>query len=155
MHSTTLLELFNDDIRTAEQLLELIESEFQALTERDLTQLQEILGKKQPLLALLDQHAKARSQILTNLNLGTSREGLKALADTVPEGQQLLEQGDQLNVLLEQCRTGNERNGRLIRTSQKSTSAMLNLLHGSDTPNLYDKRGSTLRVSQHRPLDQA
>lgn len=36
MHDTSLLELFTNDIGTAEQLLELIDTEFQALSDRDL-----------------------------------------------------------------------------------------------------------------------
>jgi flagella synthesis protein FlgN len=155
MHVTKLLELFNEDINTAEQLLELIETEFQTLSERDLSSLQEILSQKLPLLALLEQHGKARSQLLINLNLSASREGLLALAETSEQGQQLLERGDALNELLERCRTANERNGRLIRTSQKSASETLNILRGSDTPNLYDKRGTTFKATLQRPLDQA
>jgi flagella synthesis protein FlgN len=155
MHVTKLLELFNEDINTAEQLLELIETEFQTLSERDLGSLQEILSQKLPLLALLEQHGKARSQLLINLNLSASREGLLALAETSEQGQQLLERGDALNELLERCRTANERNGRLIRTSQKSASETLNILRGSDTPNLYDKRGTTFKATLQRPLDQA
>ncbi|WXL27158.1 flagellar protein FlgN [Ectopseudomonas mendocina] len=155
MHISKLLESFSEDIGIAEQLLDLIDNEFQALSDRDLTALQDILGLKQPLLALLDQHAKARTQLLTNLNLSANREGLAALAATSQLGSELLEKGDQLNELFERCRLGNERNGRLIRTSQNSAGQILNLLRGTDAPNLYDKRGVTSKASQHRPLDQA
>jgi flagella synthesis protein FlgN len=59
MPDTNLLELFTHDIGTAEQLLELIDSEFQALSDRDLPRLQSILADKLPLLTLLDQHGQA------------------------------------------------------------------------------------------------
>jgi len=155
MHDTTLLELFTDDIGRAERLLELIDNEFQALSDRDLPRLQSILADKQPLLAQLDQHGKARSQLLTGLQLSADRSGLQALAERSSQGAELLARGDELNALLERCQAGNLRNGRLIRASQASTRSMLGILRGGETPSLYDSRGSAARIGQQRPLSQA
>ncbi|MHA6494583.1 flagella synthesis protein FlgN [Pseudomonas borbori] len=155
MHDTTLLDLFTQDIGTAEQLLELIDSEFQALSERDLPRLQQILENKLPLLTQLEQHGKQRAQLLLDLQLSADSAGLQAFAATSSLGPDLLARGDQLSALLEQCQQANVRNGRLIRSSQASTSSMLGILRGGDTPNLYDSRGSTARIGQHRPLSQA
>ena len=155
MHDTTLLTLFIDDIGTAERLLELIDSEFQALGERDLTRLQSILADKQPLLVQLDQHGKARSQMLLELQLSADRAGLQALAERSTQGAELLARGDELNALLERCQAANLRNGRLIRSSQASANSLLGILRGGETPNIYDSRGSTARIGQQRPLSQA
>ena len=155
MHDTTLLDLFTRDIDTAERLLELIDSEFQALGERDLARLQTILTDKLPLLTLLDQHAKARSQVLLGLQLSADRDGLLKLAAGSSLGAELISAGDRLNASLERCQAANLRNGRLIRSSQASTTSMLGILRGGETPNLYDSRGSTARIGQHRPLSQA
>lgn len=155
MHDTQLLELFTDDIRTATHLLELIDSEFQALNDRDLPLLQAILSQKTPLLALLDQHGKERSQILISLNHSADREGLHALAEHSSQGQLLREQGDALNALLERCQEANLRNGRVIRSSQASARSLLGILRGNDTPSLYDRRGGAARIGQQRPLSQA
>ncbi|WP_339729269.1 flagellar protein FlgN [uncultured Pseudomonas sp.] len=155
MHDTQLLELFTNDIGTAEQLLELIDTEFQALSDRDLPRLQSILTEKLPLLTLLDQHGKIRSQLLSNLNLSTDRTGLQTLAAQSNQGELLLERGDQLNSLLERCQAANLRNGRLIRSSQASAHSMLGILRGNETPSLYDSRGSAARIGQQRPLSQA
>ena len=155
MHDTSLLELFINDIGTAEQLLELIDTEFQALNDRDLPRLQSILADKLPLLSLLDQHGKKRSQLLASLNLSPDRAGLQALAGQSSQGELLLERGDQLNTLLERCQAANLRNGRLIRSSQASAQSMLGILRGNETPSLYDSRGSAARIGQQRPLSQA
>ena len=155
MHDITLHDLFTQDIDTAERLLELIDDEFQALGERDLPHLQSILADKLPLLALLDQHASARSQILLGLQLSADRAGLQALAASSAQGAELIASGDRLNALLERCQAANMRNGRLIRSSQASARSMLGILRGGETPNLYDSRGSTARIGQHRPLSQA
>ena len=155
MHDTTLLELFNDDIGSAEQLLQLIEHEFQALSARDLPRLQAILADKQPLLAQLEQHGKARNQLLLSLQLSADHAGLQALAARSSQGPELLARGDALSALLERCQAANLRNGRLIRSSQATTSSMLGILRGGETPSLYDSRGSTARIGQQRPLSQA
>lgn len=155
MQDTNLLELFTTDIGTAEQLLELIDTEFQALSDRDLPRLQSILTDKLPLLTLLDQHGKERSQLLVSLNLSPDREGLQALAAQSSHGELLLERGDQLSALLERCQTANLRNGRLIRSSQASANSMLGILRGNETPSLYDSRGGAARTGQQRPLSQA
>ncbi len=155
MHDTMLLELFINDIGTAEQLLELIDTEFQALSDRDLPRLQSILTDKLPLLTLLDQHGKERSQLLTSLNLSPDRSGLQALAAQSEQGSLLLERGDKLSALLERCQAANLRNGRLIRSSQASANSMLSILRGNETPSLYDSRGSAARIGQQRPLSRA
>jgi flagella synthesis protein FlgN len=155
MHDTKLLELFTLDIGTAEQLLELIDTEFQALSDRDLPHLQNILTDKLPLLSVLDQHSKQRSQLLASLNLSADRAGLQSLAAQSSQGDLLLERGDELNTLLERCQAANLRNGRLIRSSQASAHSMLGILRGNETPSLYDSRGSAARISQQRPLSQA
>lgn len=155
MNDTTLLQLFNDDIGTASRLLELIDMEHHALTERDLPRLQEILADKQPLLALLDQNGKARSQALLGLQLSADRAGLQALAERSSQGSELLARGDELNGLLERCQAANLRNGRLIRSGQASARSMLGILRGGETPSLYDSRGSTAKIGQQRPLSQA
>lgn len=155
MHAIRLLELFTLDIGSAEQLLELIDSEFQALSDRQLPRLQSILTEKLPLLTLLDQHGKERSQLLISLGLSADRVGLQALAAQSSQNEELLERGDQLNALLERCQAANLRNGRLIRSSQASANSMLSILRGNETPSLYDSRGSAARIGQQRPLSRA
>lgn len=156
MQDTKLLQLINADIITAEQLAELIDREFTALGERDLKQLDSLLSAKTPLLALLDQNAKARSQLLLELGLTADRAGLQSVAASSGVGADLLTQSEALSLLLERCQAGNLRNGRLIRTSQASTRSMLGILRGNDSaPTLYDSTGGTSRTGQQRPLSQA
>ena len=155
MHDITLLQLFNDDIGISQQLLELIQDEFKALGERDLPQLEQILGRKLPLLTLLEQHGRQRSELLQSLQLSPDQQGLEQLATRSQQGSGLLASSAQLSELLEQCRAANLLNGRVIRTSQISTNSVLGILRGGETPNLYDSRGSTARIAQQRPLSQA
>lgn len=155
MQDTALLDLFSHDIGTAEQLLELIDNEFQALTDRDLTRLDRLLGDKQPLLALLQQHGNERSRLLQSANLSADRQGLATLAAQSAVGDQLLARSEELSKLLQRCQDGNTRNGRLIRANQASVGSILGILRGGETPGLYDSRGSAAKIAQQRPLSQA
>lgn len=156
MHDATLLHLLNDDIGAIRRLLELIDEEFQALTERDLPRLEQLLGKKQPLLAQLSSHGTERSRLLVSLQLTADRAGLETLASRSALGAELLARSDELNALLEQCQSANLRNGRIVHTSQASVRNVLGILRGgSDTPNLYDSRGGTAKIASQRPLSQA
>jgi flagellar biosynthesis protein FlgN len=155
MQSNDLLQLFIDDIGTAQRLLELIDAEFQAMGERDLPRLEQILGEKLPLLGLLDQHGTARSKLLAAHQLSADRAGLETLASRSTDGAELLARSDELNRLLESCRDANQRNGRLIRANQASLKSVLGILRGGETPGLYDSRGGAARIAQQRPLSQA
>ena len=155
MADQRILELLLTDISTATQLLEILEQEFIALSERKLETLQVLLAKKQPALRQLEQHSSERSQHLKQNNLPTNKEGLIKLAENSSVGAQLLESSTQLNSLIEQCQEANLRNGRLIRSNQISINSMLNIVRGADAPNLYDKTGSASSSVKQRPFSQA
>lgn len=156
MHDDNLLQQLVDDIDTAKQLLELVEHELAALAERNLAELEIILTKKQPLLALLGQHGVERSRMLTERQLSNDRSGLEAFASISSQGDAILARSSELEALLQDCQAANERNGRLIRANQGAVGSLLAILQGSnETPDLYNRRGATARSSQHRPLSQA
>lgn len=156
MQDTEVLQQLVDDIGTARTLLELSNAEYQALAERNLALLEQLLTQKQALLALLNQHGTFRSQTLVKAQLSTDRNGLSAFAASSPLGNEILTQADELEGLLEACRSANERNGKLIRANQGAVGSMLSVLQGSNQPpELYDRRGAAARSATHRPLSQA
>lgn len=154
MHDTQLLQLITDDLAPAQQLLSLLQDENVALKGRDMRVLGDILARKQSLIVLLDQHGRQRSQILASLGLTTNRSGLESLASHSDLGEQLLSQSAALNQLLEQCQATNQLNGQSIQTQQVITANQLRILHGGETPTLYDARGSTSLLNKHRAYSQ-
>jgi flagella synthesis protein FlgN len=155
MHDSEFLQQLQNDLGLAQQLFELIEAEFIALGERDLTRLDQILSAKMPLLSQLDQHGRQRSQILVEQQLSADLQGLKQLFANSDFSTELLATSAQLGTQLEQCRAANLRNGRLIRANQTTLGSVLGILRGNETPNLYDSRGSTAKIGQQRPRSQA
>lgn len=152
--SDALLSLINGDIDAARQLLQLIDDEYQALQARDLPQLQQLLERKVPLLQQLERNGRERSVMLQQAGVSVDRQGLQQLAERSGNAQ-VLECGDELSALLDQCQEANQRNGRIIRAGQASTGRLLDILRGQDTPNLYDRRGGSTQSSRQRPLSQA
>jgi flagella synthesis protein FlgN len=155
MHDSLFLQQLKDDLGLAQQLFELIQSEFIALGERDLARLDQILTAKMPLLSQLEQHGKQRSQLLIGQHLTADLQGLTQLVANSDLAAEILEASAQLGAQLEQCQTANLRNGRLIRANQSTVGSAIGILRGGDTPSLYDSRGSTARIGQQRPLSQA
>jgi len=155
MSNDSLHQLLLDDIGHAEQLLALIDAEYQALQARDLQCLEKLLTQKLPLLSLLDQHGQQRSRILIEANLSPDADGLKHYASQSADGEQLLQRSEQLTELIGQCQRANVRNGRLIKANQSSTSSLLNIIRGSHGQGLYDSRGGAARIASKRPISQA
>lgn len=155
MHDNEFLQQLHDDLGIAQQLLALIQSELVALEERDLASLDQILSAKLPLISQLSQHAQQRSQLLLSRQLTADLQGLKQFAASSNVGDDLLTTSEKLGKQLEQCQAGNLLNGRIIRSNQATVSSVLGILRGSESPNLYDSRGSAARIGQHRPLSSA
>ncbi|NBA95738.1 flagella synthesis protein FlgN [Pseudomonas sp. R5(2019)] len=155
MHDTALLQLIEEDLAPAQQLLELLEAEAVALHGRDMPLLENILARKQSLIVLLDQHGRRRSELLASANLSPDQQGLEALAAASPRGALLRERTDMLSRLLADCQAVNERNGRSIQLQQASTANQLRILMGGESPSLYDSRGSTSLLAKPRALSQA
>ncbi|WP_152221930.1 flagella synthesis protein FlgN [Pseudomonas sp. SCB32] len=152
--SDALLSLINGDIDAARQLLQLIDDEYLALQARDLAQLQQLLERKVPLMQQLERNGRDRAAALQQAGCSVDRQGLAQFAERSGNAE-VLERGDELGALLDQCQDANQRNGRIIRAGQASTGRLLDILRGQDTPNLYDRRGSSTQSSRQRPLSQA
>lgn len=157
MQPTDLLQQLTDDIQALNQLIELLEHEFQALRTRSLEQLQSILDQKQPLLAQLGQHARARAQLLQAKQLPLDRAGLSRCIKGIAEQELCLQKADELEQLLAKCHQNNERNAHFINLNQNAISSMLGIVRGvpAVATGLYDRYGSTGKSGHQRILSQA
>lgn len=155
MPNATLLEITRHDIDLSQQLLALIEQEFQALSERQLDRLEALLGTKQILLKQLDQHAQQRTALLQANGLRADLPGLQAYAAQQPDGEELLALSSQLAQLMEQCKAHNVRNGQIIQANRFVVGKLLNVLQGTSAPTLYNRRGSQTGGGYQRPLSSA
>lgn len=155
MSHATLLDITRYDIDLSEQLLALIDREFQALTERQLDSLESLLGDKQILLKQLDQHAQQRTALLRHYGLSVDLQGLSAYAATQTNGAELLAASTRLAQLMDECKSHNARNGQVIQANRFVVGKLLNVLQGTTAPSLYNSRGSQTQGGYQRPLSSA
>lgn len=148
-----LRTIFNKDIPATAQLLTLLQNERKALEIRNYDEFQDIIGKKQALLATLENHAKIRQQILQNAGFNDEATTLKAAdqqAPTVAKAWRLL--GEQWA----NCQELNEINERIANRTRLVVSQILDLLRGQNTKEkLYDGKGNTNNSSAGRSITSA
>ncbi|WP_071871710.1 flagella synthesis protein FlgN [Atopomonas hussainii] len=153
MHAE-LFESLQHDRQHADELHALLLREQQALRDRQLSTLQEELGRKQFLLSQLESGSRTRTQLLQQLGLPATLNSLKKVAQDAPNGEQLLEAAHEVDTRLRECRDANELNGRLMRASQNSVNQLLSVLRGQEKP-LYNRYGSNASGNNPRPLSSA
>lgn len=150
-----LLSLLREDIAHAEALLALINEEFRALGERNLSALQAILSSKLPLLNQLEEHDQQRRKTWPELFPLPAASRETAVGHTKPTSPTIAKDFSQLSDLIRQCQAANLRNGRLIKANHMATRALLSIVRGEHEPSLYDRFGSSGRIGQRHSISEA
>lgn len=129
------------DIESCETLLQLLHAERDALSERQLDLLEDILQNKAEHLQSLENSALQRAQWLGGNNAGTApleQRWAKLLASQAPH---LQPQWKRLRELLQTCQAENEVNGKMLGRSQQTLNRVLGLMRGqNDAPKLYGSK---------------
>jgi len=146
-----LKEVFQLADQDCEHYLALTERERDAIVQQNMQDLEQLLQEKHPLVQALAQHDQTIKSYCAQQQISTL--GLQAHvsdlhdADLSATYQTFLEH-------LEQCKAANDRNARLVRHSQNSTSSLLDLLRnqGESSQNIYDQLGNRSRSGVSRDL---
>lgn len=128
-------------MQACQQLLVLLEDERRALKERDTAALERIIKGKSASLLGLEQAARQRSAWLDKpqTDAGLEHIWLQHLAAFDPE---LTQQWSQFKVLLEDCRTHNEINGKMLARNQQVVKRLVAIVRGqTDHQPLYSPKG--------------
>ncbi|MEH6564864.1 MAG: flagellar protein FlgN [Halopseudomonas sp.] len=127
------------------------EHERDAIVQQNMDELERLLQQKRPLIEALARHDQNIKSYCSaqQLDPQSLRDHIASLgdADLSITYQQFLEH-------LEQCKAANDRNARLVRHSQHSTSTLLDLLRnqGESGQNIYDQLGNRSRSGVSRDL---
>lgn len=94
----------------------LMQDLYQQLLKRDNRLIDIINAQIQPLIEQSRQRAERRSKVLTAFNLGTGPSAMKKLLARYPQAQRshIENTWQQLGQLASQCKSLNERNGKLV-----------------------------------------
>lgn len=134
-----------------ERYLALTERERDAIVQQNMDELEKLLQEKRPLIEALARHDQNIKGYCSahQVSHQSLQDHVASLgdADLNTAYQQFLEH-------LEQCKAANDRNARLVRHSQNSTSNLLDLLRnqGESGQNIYDQLGNRSRSGNSRDL---
>jgi flagellar biosynthesis/type III secretory pathway chaperone len=141
---THLLDVLDEQIRCAQDMLGALALEDTALREGDAVRLNEASADKARLVESLEGLEQERGGLARALELQLSAsEGTGA-------GSKWLE----LLGILEQCKRKNQRNGALVRARREQVLAALKLLRGTES-DLYDSKGLERTASNAQRLGSA
>lgn len=151
--SSELEQHITRDIESCKILLQLLHAERDALSERQLDLLEDILQNKAEHLQSLESSAQQRAQWLGSSGPGgppLDHRWNNLLADHAPH---LQPHWKNLRDLLQTCQAENEVNGKMLGRSQQTLNRVLGLLRGqNDAPTLYGTKKAqkqTERRGQH------
>ncbi len=144
MSQTNPLEQFiEQDFSAAEQLVNLLLQEREALENRNREQLQQILEEKLTPMQILERNAQQRAQLLQENGYSNNNSGwLLLLADR--QQHRLIPRWQQVTELVKKGKEANETNGKLIARNRQTLDKLLSLLRGqTSAPSLYTNAGKT------------
>ena len=143
------LKLFNaqlmQGISVLEQLEKLLEQERDALSNRELEQIQDSITEKQGLINRYLKINKERVALLESLGLTANNEGVEKLIANAPAVAQpvLTESWRKLQEKLEVLQERNKVNGLISSRNLKNVEQLLSIMSGrSAKDRLYNQKGS-------------
>lgn len=152
--------LFQKEIECAQQLLQSLEHEYDALAEHHADALQQVVLEKQERIQQLEVISKQREKLLASFN------GVVKIEDEAQSHNyhfdtdvQLTALWDQLVDIAEKCRDKNRINGSIVELVSKQSRHALDILHGilpesSSISELYNNAGQTTKSSDKRTIAQ-
>ena len=129
-----------------DQLLMQMETEREALEQRDVEALQSSTEAKHHQLVAIEGNIRARNEVLTLAGFSPSSEGLEALMSSVSDAQR--HEFDQLwsdlKARIKSAQDASARNEQILTRSKQSVDQLMALLQGQRKSNvLYDPGGGT------------
>lgn len=118
----------NQDVISYQQMEQLLKAQNGNLVRRDNSSIRNNNEQQMKLLSLLRQRANQRSQLLRSLGLQANSDGLKRLANRLPDAAstKLLTLWDTLETRVGHCKKLNDYNGRLLANQQLVLKKLLN-----------------------------
>lgn len=148
-------ELIQQEIRLSEQLLEFLQSEYQALSTNNLDVIPQIAQDKQQIVDTLASLDRQRELLLQQAGFDFDKNGMK---DFLKQCDSLLNrEWQRLMTVISRCQYQNEINGIIINASSRNAKNMLSILKGQqpgDKVN-YGPKGETINDGHTHPLAKA
>lgn len=143
-NASSLVDVLDEQIRTAHAMLGTLDRESQALIESNPEALNSAGADKARLVETLELLERERRELADTMRVKL----------TTSEGDNASARWRELLGLIERCREQNQRNGVLVKARREQVLEALKLLRGSELE-LYDSTGVKPAASSLRPLGSA
>lgn len=131
----------SSDIQACEALLKLLDREQNALKSREIDDLDEIIQNKTIQLSILEKSAIARREWVQLSGLKSDPESWQQILEEFNRPS-LIEKWQHLKTLMDDCKSANEINGKLLSRSQEVFSRISGILRGQNqNVSLYGSSG--------------
>ena len=148
-------ELLRQETGLSSQLLEILQSENQALSANDLDIIQQIAQDKQQIVDTLESLDQQRELQLQKAGFDIDKNGMKDFLKQCDD--RLNQDWQQLMTVITKCQRQNEVNGIIINAASHHAKDALSILKGQQPGNKihYGPKGETINGSYTNPLAKA
>jgi len=136
----------------------LLEQEFEALNQRNIDQLQQLIAQKTDALTQLEENNLARNQLFIQAGITPNKSGLQQYCDQLPPAQATTfkNQWRKLEQVLHSVNEKNQRNELTINRNGRNLGQLLSILRGQNQKTmLYDQSGEKGNYSAQSRIGKA
>lgn len=153
MSAQVLISLLQEELRCLECLWQTLQDEHLALRQREVTDMETAVNKKQDAMIRLEAVFQDHEERLRMSGLPSTPEGISAYvqANTSQEQGQLSTLWEQRQERLQQCRDQNQLNGSLINRNRHQVLRALTILSGQELKSAAYGPGGDLLPSASAP----
>ncbi|WP_372598401.1 flagella synthesis protein FlgN [Amphritea sp.] len=139
-------------------LSELLDAEYQALQQRSIEQLQELVGQKTDTLQQLEENNQARNQLFISAGITPDKPGLQDYKARLNETEaaSFTSLWSELEQVLRQVNEKNKRNEIIITRNSRNLEQLMSIIRGQNQKNtLYNQSGGKGNYSAQNSLGKA
>lgn len=161
VNPNTFFSSVDEACQLLDQLALVLAEERLALEQQDAEQTLTLLQQKSDLLARLDNNTQERCQFLISQGFEANESGTLAYFDTLAttSADQHKSLWTALQGKLEDCKSANSVNGKIVNRSRQQIDRLLGILRGdqdhSGGGKIYTHAGAATSVGSQRPLAKA
>lgn len=142
---TELNTLNQQGIVVIGELSNLLDLEYEALSERHVEQIQAIVQDKTKVLSKLEANSKSRNELFSTLQITADKEGLDTFVSTLDNRSRIEFEShwQPLENLLLEVNEKNQRNESVITRNARNLDRLMSIIRGQNQKNvLYNNAGS-------------
>ncbi|MEH6579738.1 MAG: flagellar protein FlgN [Amphritea sp.] len=139
-------------------LEKLLDQELDALTQRNIDQLQRLVTQKTEAMISLEENSSARNQIFSAAGVTPDKTGLEQFVSQLPtaDADQFKAHWSKLERVLRAVNEKNKRNELIIGRNSRNIEQLLSILRGQNQKNvLYDQSGGKGNYSAQNRIGKA